>query len=158
MPKKGAGGMEQPKKLKAKEERFCQEYIVDYNGTQAAIRAGYAESSARSMASKLLTNHNIAARVRLLQKEQAERLQLSADVVLVKLFETLSMCMQAVPVMIWDPVERKMVESGQYSFDSKGATKCLELIGKHLGMFTDRVQVSGSVNAGLELRGGGDGG
>lgn len=40
MPKKGAGGMEQPKKLKAKEERFCQEYIVDYNGTQAAIRAG----------------------------------------------------------------------------------------------------------------------
>ena len=37
MPKKGAGGMEQPKKLKAKEERFYQEYIVDYNGTQAAL-------------------------------------------------------------------------------------------------------------------------
>ena len=159
--------MEELEKLLTRKERlFVEEYDRDGNGTQAAIRAGYAESSARSMASKLLANHNIAARVRLLQKEQADRLQLSADVVVVKLFETLSMCMQAVPVMIWDPAERKMVESGQYSFDSKGATKCLELIGKHLGMFTDKVQVSGSVNAGLErldsvmqqLRGGGDGG
>lgn len=124
-----------------KEDRFCQEYIIDYNGTKAAIRAGYSEKTARVTASKLLSKANIAARVRQLQKEQADRLQLSADLVLTKLYETLSRCMQAQPVTEWDYDEHKMVETGEYTFDSKGATKALELIGKHLGMFAERKEV-----------------
>ena len=39
--------MEKPEKLTAKQETFCQEYLIDSNATQAAIRAGYAENSAQ---------------------------------------------------------------------------------------------------------------
>ena len=59
---------------KKKYERFCQEYIIDYNGTQAAIRAGFKETSARQQATRLLSNASILARVRELQKEQVERI------------------------------------------------------------------------------------
>lgn len=47
----------------AKHERFCIEYVVDHNGTQAAIRAGYSERSARSQASDLLTKPDIKERI-----------------------------------------------------------------------------------------------
>ena len=47
--------------LTAKEERFCQEYIIDYNATKAAIRAGYKEKSAAVQGSRLLKNDNVLA-------------------------------------------------------------------------------------------------
>lgn len=52
------------------------------------------------------------------------------------------------PVMRYDPSTGKMEETGMYQFDSKGALRALELIGKHLGMFGDKVHVSGSLNTG----------
>ena len=67
-----------------KHELFCQEYLVDLNGTQAAIRAGYKKRSAASTASTLLTNPNILARVGELRKEQRERLALNADFVVLE--------------------------------------------------------------------------
>ena len=45
--------MAEEKKLSGKEERFCQEYIVDYNATKAAIRAGYSERSAETQVALL---------------------------------------------------------------------------------------------------------
>ena len=44
--------------------------------------------------------------------------------------------------MEWDYEEKKLVKTGEFSFDSKGATKALELLGKHLGMYTDKMEVS----------------
>lgn len=133
-------------KLNQKHDLFCREYIVDYNGTQAAIRSGYSEKTARSQASVLLTNPNILARVRELQHEQVERLAVSADYVVLKLLDTLEKCMQAQPVMKWDYSAQELVETGEYTFDSKGALRALELIGRHLGMFNDKLQLSGEVN------------
>lgn len=49
--------------LNDKQDLFCHEYIIDQNATQAAIRAGYSERSARSVSSRLLTNDNIRARI-----------------------------------------------------------------------------------------------
>lgn len=54
-------------KLKAKQERFCQEYIKDGNGAQAAIRAGYAPKAAKQVASRMLTFANVKARIAELQ-------------------------------------------------------------------------------------------
>ena len=49
--------------MTAKQEHFCAEYAVDYNGTQAAIRAGYSEKNAANQASRMLRNAEVLARV-----------------------------------------------------------------------------------------------
>lgn len=149
--------------LNGKQERFCQEYVIDYNGKQAALRAGYQERSARQQASRLLTNAAVLARVRELQKEQVERLAISQDYVVLQLLETYQRCLEVTPVLRFDPSTGQMEETGMYQFDSKGALRALELIGKHLGMYNDKLQVSGQINTGQlgnvlkQLRGGDSG-
>jgi phage terminase small subunit len=59
-------------KLTAKEERFCYEYCIDFNATQAAIRAGYSERTARSIGSKLLTKVNIQNKIKDLKGHLSE--------------------------------------------------------------------------------------
>lgn len=129
--------------LSAKQERFCHEYILDYNGTQAAKRAGYSEKSAYSQAGRLLKNAEILARVRELQHEQVERLSVSADYVVLKLMETREKCMEPVPVL-----DSNGNQTGEYTFDSKGALRALELLGRHLGMFDDRLKITAKMNTG----------
>ena len=131
-----------------KQERFCQEYIVDYNGAQAAVRAGYAANSARKTASRLLTNADILARVRELQREQTARLALTQDYVLQQLVDTYRCCREPEPVLVYDPDAGGMVESGKYQFDSKGALHALELIGKHLGMYQDKLKLDAKLDTG----------
>lgn len=55
--------------LTEKQAAFCREYCLDYNGTQAAIRAGYTEKSARSEASRMLTKRNIQSAIREMQQD-----------------------------------------------------------------------------------------
>jgi len=62
-----------------KQEQFCQQYVIDLNGTKAAIRAGYSKRTANEQASRLLANVNIKERIAQLQAEIAERNQLKAD-------------------------------------------------------------------------------
>lgn len=116
--------------LKKKEERFCQEYVIDYNGTQAAIRAGYKESDAANRATRLLRKAEVSARVHELEKEIAERLGLSQDYVVIQLVQRYEECR-----------EQK---------DAKNALKALELIGKHLGMFEKTKPGDGKDNDRLE--------
>lgn len=108
-------------RLKAKEERFCQEYIIDYKPTEAAIRAGYKETSARTQAWRMLKKETISARVRELQEEYnklhcfAEKSRFIGEA--------------------W-----KMYEKAKENYDGRIATKCLEIIGKTNGLFTDNVE------------------
>lgn len=149
--------------LTKKQELFCQEYVVDYNGTQAAVRAGYSEKAARQQAARLLSNAAILTRVRGLQQEQVQRLAVTQDYVILQLMDTYRCCREPTPVLEWDPELGEMVESGKYQFDSKGALRALELLGKHLGMYNDKLQVTGQLNTGQldkvleQLRGGRDG-
>jgi len=69
----------------ARHEKFCLEYLIDLNGAQAAIRAGYAEGSAAVTASQFLTKPNISARVEWLKQEQFRRLQMTSDEILAEL-------------------------------------------------------------------------
>lgn len=127
--------------LTLKQEQFCQEYLVDLNATQAAIRAGYSADSANEQGSRLLANLKVASRVRELLAGRAARVEVDADWVLRRLLEISDKCMEAKPVMEFDPVNKCMVQkeatSGEllYEFDSSGANKATELIGKHLGFF-----------------------
>lgn len=68
-----------------KQKRFCEEYLIDINGTQAAIRAGYSENTANEQASRLLTNVNISNYIEELRKAQQKRTEITADQVIKEL-------------------------------------------------------------------------
>ncbi len=72
-------------KLSAKQKRFCQEYIIDLNGAQAAIRAGYSKKTAKEQATRLLTKVHVQQCIGKLQGKLSERLEITADKVLTEL-------------------------------------------------------------------------
>ena len=71
--------------LNAKQKRFCEEYIIDLNATQAYIRAGYSKNGSAVSASKLLTNPNIHEYITLLQVERQERTKVTLDSVVFRI-------------------------------------------------------------------------
>jgi len=68
--------------LSEKNKQFCREYVIDLNGTQAAIRAGYSEKTAGSQANRLLKNAEIKKYIAELQQKRVDKLEISADRVL----------------------------------------------------------------------------
>jgi phage terminase small subunit len=138
--------------LNDKQERFCQEYVIDLNATQAAIRAGYSEKTSYSIGQRLLKKAEIIAHIEKLKKEIAEKNKLSAEWVIQKLKEVHKRCMQAEPVMKWDYGKKQMVETGEYVFDSKGANRALELMGKHISMFTEKLEVKDTTDYASKLK------
>lgn len=139
-------------KLTAKQERFCQEYIVDYNGTRAAVRAGYAEGSAGVTACKLLKKTNVAARVRELQEEYNEQHCFAEKSrVLAEAWDVFQIATDAKPVMVWDSAKHEYVENGEYQIDGKTATKSLELIAKMSGLLTEKVAVGADADSAGEV-------
>lgn len=129
--------------LTKKEIAFCEEYVKDYNGTQAAIRAGYKASNAASQASKLLKKADILELIKNNQKELVEKSCLTEEKIINRLESILERCMSAVPVTEWSFEEHDYVPTGEYKFDSKGTLKAIELLGKHLGMFKEKIEISG---------------
>lgn len=73
------------KKLTPNEKRFCDQYIIDLNGTQAAIRSGYSERSAKEIASRLLTKDNVKAYLQRRMADLQKRTEITQDMVLLEL-------------------------------------------------------------------------
>lgn len=131
--------------MNPKQERFCQEYVVDLNATQAAIRAGYSEKTAASIGNENLTKPEISAKIAELQNDIANKLEVDASWITERLKQIAERCMTAEPVMIRAGGE--MIESGEYQFDASGANKALELLGKRTGYFEkDNIQKSVNIN------------
>ena len=63
--------------LTRKQERFCREYLIDHNATQAAIRTGYSTESARQIGSENLTKPNISKRIEQLEQKLGESVSIS---------------------------------------------------------------------------------
>lgn len=125
--------------LNAKQEAFCREYIIDLNGTQAAIRAGYSEKTAQEQSSRLLSNVKVSDRVAELKRERSSRVQIDADWVLMAAKRVYDRCMQEEPVLEKDGTHVMCkTESGDiaaaYTFNAAGANKALETIGKHVAV------------------------
>ena len=74
--------MQKDVNLTSKQQIFCKEYLVSNNATEAAIRAGYSGKSAKSQASRMLTNVNVRAYIDKHQAERAKKLDITADKVL----------------------------------------------------------------------------
>lgn len=114
----------------AKRERFAREYLVDLNATQAAIRAGYSAKTAYSSGQRMLKYVEIQSRIVELQSHIVERTDLSIEWVLEQLRATFFAAK----------------DCGQHS----AANKSLELLGKHLGMYVDRHEVTGAGGGPIE--------
>lgn len=114
-------------KLTAKQERFCTEYIIDLNATQAAIRAGYSVKTANRIASENLSKPDIQRKIQELQQERAERTEITQDRVLKELAG-----------IGFAPITKGKIKAAD-------KTKALELLGRHLGMFTDKLQIEGDI-------------
>jgi len=168
-------------KLTAKQQRFCDEYLIDLNATQAAIRAGYSKKTAEQLAYQLLQKTSVQNHIAELQKKREERTEITQDSVLrelaliafakasdyAKVVEKDAMVEvegNMIPVLDEDgnPVKYRTVEpiltddltedqkkaiavikKGRDGFEIKPYSKiqALELLGKHLGMFTEKVEV-----------------
>lgn len=129
--------------LTDKQMRFVDEYMIDMNATAAYLRAGYkAEgNSAEAAASRLLRNVKVQEEVKKRQIKLQEESDISVKWVLNNFKTIAERCMQAEAIL-----DREGNPIGEYRFDSSGANKALENIGKYLGMFKDKVELSGSLS------------
>ena len=128
-------------KLTAKQQAFVDEYLIDLNATQAAIRAGYSLNTAAEMGWENLRKPRIKEAIDEILNKRSEKLHISAEYVLGSLKTIAERCMQGEPVMRKEGNE--WVETGEWKFDSNGANKSLELLGKHLKLFTEKLEHSG---------------
>lgn len=137
------------KPLTAKQEAFCLEYLKDLNATQAAIRAGYGEKTARQVGSENLSKLDISEKIAELMEKRNEKVKIDAEWVLNQAVKLHERCMQEVAPILDREGENVKDEDGNniYKFDAVGAKGSLELIGKHVDVaaFKERVEHSGSI-------------
>lgn len=147
--------------LTAKQERFVSEYLVDLNATQAAIRAGYSEKTARSIGVENLTKPDIQTEIQKALDERAKRVEITQDRVLQeyarlaffdprKLFDDEGNPKHiteldddtAAALAGLDVVKEVDPDSGDVTYTKKykltNKLGALDSLGKHLGMFDGR--------------------
>ena len=125
-------------RLTGKQEMFIQEYLVDFNGTRAAIAAGYAVGTAAATAYENLRKPHIAIALGKAIAERHDKTQVTADYVLSRLMANAERAMQEYPVF-----DRKGNPTGEYQYRGDIANSALALLGKHLSLFVERTEISG---------------
>jgi phage terminase small subunit len=157
--------------LTDKERRFVDEYLVDLNATQAAIRAGYSEDSAASIGSENLRKPHIAARVEKRMAAREARTEVTQDRIVQELARVAFG--DARRVMSWGPDGVTLIDSetldddaaalvaeasetttqhgGSVKLKVNDKVKALELLGRHMGMFNDKLIHGGKVEGGFSL-------
>ena len=159
-------------KTTPKQRRFAEEYLVDLNAKQAAIRAGYSARTAKEQAHQLLAKPQVQALIQNAQRARSERTQIDADWLLRRLADQADANLADLfnadgsmkAVVDWPEVWRKGLVAGVEVFEEFAGTgkdrvqvgwvrkvklvdrlKGLELIGRHVvvGAFRDKVEHSG---------------
>ncbi len=108
--------------LSPRQRHFAEAYAACGNASEAARKAGYSIRTATSQGGRLLRNAHVAARITQLQAEAAQRAGLEVDDVIDMLMET--------------------YRDAKADHQHGPATRCVELLGKHLSMFKDRISFS----------------
>lgn len=171
-------------KLTEKQKRFCDEYLIDLNATQAAIRAGYSPKGMNKRVTRMMANEGIMNYIQQHMKDREKRTEITQDKVLKELaaiaFSNGSKYAKIVDKKVYDEEGKPIIdfETGEQltyktvefkntddlkeeekkaifsihkgkdgiKVETYDKMKALELLGKHLGMFTNKVEVSGNVN------------
>lgn len=127
-------------KLAPMQQRFIEEYVIDLNGKQAAIRAGYSARSAEMQASRMLSKDKVQTGLERLTDARARDTGITARFVLDGLRENYERAMQHEAVL-----DKDGVATGEYVWAGAVANRSLELLAKHLGMFVERVDHTGEI-------------
>ena len=107
-------------KLTEKQKRFCEEYLIDLNATQAAFRAGYSRKTAYSIGDENLKKPEIKEYLKQIMQERSERTGVDADMVINEL---------------------RRIAMTETEITGKEKLKALELLGKHIGIFDGKGEV-----------------
>lgn len=135
--------------LTDRQKLFVGEYLSDpkLNATQAAIRAGFSEKKATQTAFRLMNLPQVKAHIQREMDKRAMRTSITADDVLRDLREIADKCMGKLEtVTVSDGVEARTKQ-----FDATPAIKSLELLGKHLKMFTDKQEITGANGEAIQV-------
>ncbi len=155
-----------------KQKRFAEEYLIDLNATQAAIRAGYSSDTAGSIGNENLKKPEIRARIEKAMAERSKRTGVNQDRVIRELAriafanaaniintedatvkagasEDDMACIQSVKVKTMSGENGSLVEREVKLHDK---LRALELLGKHNGMFKDRVEVEADREITVNIR------
>lgn len=124
--------------MNARQKKFCDEYLIDCNATQAAIRAGYSEKTARQIGQKMLTFVDIKTYI----EQQLELLHNQKTADAQEVLEYLTAVMRGehreqILQLVGDGVQ----QIADIDVAAKERIKAAELIGKRYGMFKDNVNV-----------------
>lgn len=128
--------------LTPKQAMFVKEYLVDLNGKQAAIRAGYSPKTAEMQASRLISNVKVKAAIQEAMDQRAKRVEITSDYVLDTIRETIERCRQVQPVLDkkGDQIMVK-TRTGEmapaFVFDAAGVFKGCDLLGKNLQLWKE---------------------
>lgn len=143
--------------LTLKQKAFVDQYLIDLNGAQAAIRAGYSEASAKEIAAENLTKPNVQAYLALCMRQRETRTMITQDKVIAELAKVAFGKMRN--LMDWGPNGVQLKDSDDLTEDDTAMVaeisestslhggsikvrtydkiKALELLGKNMGMFKD---------------------
>jgi phage terminase small subunit len=122
--------------LNARQEAFVRCLVEGKCQKQAYVDAGYKDTHwAETNASRLTRNDKVAARLLELQAKAADKAVLTRESIMDALKQVADRCMQAKPIM-----GRDGRPTGQFRFNASGANRALELMGRALGMFVDKVR------------------
>ena len=128
--------------LNDKQQRFCDEYLIDLNATQAAIRSGYSKKTAKEQGSRLLSNVNVKAYIDARMKEKEKELIADQDEVLKYLTSVLRGMSQSEIVVVENigdfTSEARRIQKAP---DEKERLKAAELLGKRYNLFSDKMKV-----------------
>lgn len=152
-------------KLTEKQKRFVEEYLIDLNATQAAIRAGYSGNTAKEIGYENLTKPHIATEIEKAMEERSERTKISADRVLDEIahsaFDDISNYLSFTPdeearygmrIDVKDSgeidtrnISEVSIGKDGFKFKLYGKDQALVNLGKHLGLFKERIEHSGGI-------------
>lgn len=157
-----------PRQITPRQARFVQEYLLDVNGTQAAIRAGYSAKSADRIAIELLRNPEVAREISERQARREQRTEIKADTVLAELLRLARVDLAQAfnengdlkPIHEIPEDVRRAIAGVEIEalFEGRGRdreqvgfvkkvrfwdkNRSLELLGKHLALFIDRSEMT----------------